>query len=369
VTGTADEVSVFLRAFKYLWPERFLPEPEQADPFAERTPQGPGKTGVLLINLGTPQAPTRQEIRRYLAEFLSDPRVIEIPRYLWWPILHGLILRLRPGKLAPRYREIWMEEGSPLMVYSRRQADGVSRILAAHGVRAEVALGMRYGSPSVADAMAGLRRNGCERILVVPMYPQYAASTTATAVDAVTSHAARLRDQPELRFVKRFYEDAGYLQAVVGRIESYWRENGRPQKLIMSFHGLPRYSVELGDPYYQECLRTGRLLRERLGLMPEQALVTFQSRFGTARWLEPYTAPTLDALAREGVTEIDVVCPGFVADCLETLEEIQVECRDIFHQAGGKRLRYIPAVNDDPAWIDALADLVQRNLQGWPTQG
>ncbi|ARP87621.1 ferrochelatase [Bordetella genomosp. 9] len=359
---------MFLRAFKYLWPERFLPEPEQADPFEEQT-TGPGKTGVLLVNLGTPQAPTAREIRRYLAEFLSDPRVIEIPRYLWWPILHGLVLTLRPKKLVPRYQGIWMDEGSPLMVYSRRQAQGVSRALSARGVHVEVELGMRYGQPSVAEAVTALRRRGCERILVMPLYPQYAASTTATAVDAVAAYAARLRDQPELRFVKRFHDDGGYLAAVVGRIERYWAEHGRPQKLVMSFHGLPRYSVELGDPYYQDCLRTGRLLRERLGLMPEQAAVTFQSRFGTARWLEPYTAPTLIQLAQEGVTEIDVVCPGFVADCLETLEEIQVECRDAFIAAGGRRLRYIPAVNDDETWIAALAELVQRNLQGWPVQG
>jgi ferrochelatase len=359
---------VFLRAFKYIWPERFLPEPERGDPFAEQPPSGPGKTGVLLVNLGTPRAPTRAEIRRYLGEFLSDPRVIEIPRYLWWPILHGLILTLRPKKLVPRYRDIWMDEGSPLMVYSRRQAEGVARTLDQRGIQVEIALGMRYGSPSVSSAMAELRGRGCERILVVPMYPQYAASTTATAVDAVTRHAARLRDQPELRFIKRFHDDRGYLEAVVGRIEEYWREHGRPQKLVMSFHGLPRYSVELGDPYYQDCLRTGRLLRERLGLMPEQAQVTFQSRFGTARWLEPYTAPTLMEMARDGVTEVDVVCPGFVADCLETLEEIQVECRDAFVGAGGRRLRYIPAVNDDPAWVAALSDMVQRNLQGWPTQ-
>ncbi|ARP80471.1 ferrochelatase [Bordetella genomosp. 8] len=357
---------MFLRAFKYLWPERFLPEPEQADPFEERMVPPLGKTGVLLINLGTPQAATAPEIRRYLGEFLADPRVIEIPRYLWWPILHGLVLTLRPRKLVPRYRGIWMDGGSPLMVYSRRQAEGLSRLLAQRGMQVEVALGMRYGSPSVADAMDELRRRGCERILVVPMYPQYAASTTATVVDAVGRHAARLRDQPELRFIKRFHDDPGYVQAIVGKIERYWAEHGRPQKLVMSFHGLPRYSVELGDPYYQDCLRTGRLLRERLGLMPEQALVTFQSRFGSARWLEPYTAPTVMALARDGVTEVDVVCPGFLADCLETLEEVQVECRDAFIEAGGKRLRYIPALNDDETWIAALSELVQRHLQGWP---
>ena len=366
---------VFLRAFKYLWPERFLPEPERADPFDEAPHCGPGKTGVLLVNLGTLDAPDRKSIRRYLREFLADPRVIEIPRYLWLPILHGLVLTARPKRLEPRYRGVWIDEGpgvlsrgSPLMVYSQRQAEGVRQRLARRGVHAELALAMRYGNPSIPAGIDQLRAAGCERILVVPLYPQYAASTTATVVDAVTRYAARLRDQPELRFVKRFHEDSGYIEAVVGRIESFWRDHGRPEKLVMSFHGLPRYSVELGDPYYQDCLRTGRRLRERLGLMPEQVEVTFQSRFGAARWLEPYTEPTLCELARQGVREVDVVCPGFVADCLETLEEISQECSQAFVAAGGTRLRYIPAVNDDAAWVRALTDIVERNLQGWPTR-
>ena len=203
---------------------------------------------MLLVNLGTPDAPTARDIRKYLGEFLSDPRVIEIPRYLWKPILHGLVLTLRPKKLAPRYAGIWLQDGSPLMVYSRRQAEGVAAALREAGVDATVELGMRYGNPSIPDAIGRLRAQGCERILTVPLYPQYAASTTATVVDAVTRHAGRLRDQPELRFIKRFHEDAFYLDALAGRIESYWREHGRPQKLVMSFHGLPRYSIELGDP-------------------------------------------------------------------------------------------------------------------------
>jgi ferrochelatase len=226
---------------------------------------------------------------------------------------------------------------------------------------------MRYGNPSIPDAIARLRRQGCERILTVPLYPQYAASTTATVVDAVTRHAARLRDQPELRFIKRFHEEPAYLDALAGRIERYWQEHGKPQKLVMSFHGLPRYSIELGDPYYRDCMDTARLLSQRLSLPREQIEVTFQSRFGTARWLEPYTEPTLKVLAAAGTTEVDVVCPGFVADCLETLEEISLECRDAFIGAGGRQFRYIPAVNDDPAWIAGLAGLVERHLQGWPT--
>ena len=264
---------------------------------------------MLLVNLGTPDAPTARDIRKYLGEFLSDPRVIEIPRYLWKPILHGLVLTLRPKKLAPRYAGIWLQDGSPLMVYSRRQAEGVAAALREAGVDATVELGMRYGNPSIPDAIGWLRAQGCERILTVPLYPQYAASTTATVVDAVTRHAGRLRDQPELRFIKRFHEDAFYLDALAGRIESYWREHGRPQKLVMSFHGLPRYSIELGDPYYRDCMETARLLSQRLSLPREQIEVTFQSRFGAARWLEPYTEPTLKMLAAAGVTDVDVVCP------------------------------------------------------------
>lgn len=359
---------MFLRLFKYLWPERFLAEPARGeDPFDDHPPpRGPGRAGVLLVNLGTPDTPSKADIRRYLGEFLSDPRVIEIPGYLWKPILHGLVLTLRPKKLAPRYAGIWLEGGSPLMVYSRQQAEGLSAALGERGLDVPVALAMRYGNPSVAEGITRLREQGCDHILALPLYPQYAASTTATAVDAVTRHAARLRDQPALRFVKRFYDDPAYLDAQAERIRAFWDAQGRPQKLLMSFHGLPRYSIELGDPYYRDCLETARLLRERLGLAAEQVEVAFQSRFGSARWMEPYTEPTLRELARQGVTEVDVVCPGFVADCLETLEEIDQECRHAFMAAGGKRFRYIPALNDSPLWVAGLVDLVQNQLQGWP---
>lgn len=357
---------MFLRLFKYLWPERYLPETGQDDLFNQDPPaREAGKIGVLLVNLGTPDTPGRKDIRKYLGEFLSDPRVIEIPRYLWQPILHGLVLTLRPKKLEPRYASVWLAEGSPLMVYSRRQATGVQAALTAAGIEAVVELGMRYGNPSIPDAISRLRARGCGRILTVPLYPQYAASTTATVVDAVTRHAARLRDQPELRFIKRFHEESAYLDPLAASIEAHWREHGRSQKLVMSFHGLPRYSIELGDPYYRDCMETARLLSQRLSLPREQIEVTFQSRFGTARWLEPYTEPTLKALAASGVTEVDVVCPGFVADCLETMEEIRLECRDAFLGAGGKQFRYIAALNDDPAWVAGLASLVERHLQGW----
>lgn len=357
---------MFLRLFKYLWPERYLPEPAVADPFDENPAvRAPGPVGVLLVNLGTPSTTTPRDIRKYLAAFLSDPRVIEIPRYLWLPILHGLVLARRPRRLQPRYESIWMEGGSPLLVYSQRQAEGVAQALQARGKDVRVQLAMRYGEPSIAQGIAALREQGCDRILTVPLYPQFAASTTATVFDAVASHLAKLRDQPEMRFVKRFHLHPGYLDALAQQISAYWDDNGRPQKLVMSFHGLPRYSVELGDPYYRDCLQTAYALRDRLDLTAEQIEVTFQSRFGAARWLEPYTEPTLKTLAAQGVTEVDVVCPGFVADCLETLEEISQECRDAFLQAGGRQFRYIPALNDHPAWIAGLTDLVDNHLQGW----
>lgn len=357
---------MFLRAFKYLWPERYLPEPRQEDPFAELPAlRGAGRIGVLLVNLGTPDTANRKDIRKYLAQFLSDPRVIEIPRYLWLPILHGLVLTARPKKLEPRYAQIWMEQGSPLLVYSQRQAEGVAQRLKDKGLDIDVELGMRYGNPSIPDAIERLRARGCQRILTVPLYPQYAASTTATVVDAVNRHIGRLRDQPELRFIKRFHTSAGYIDSLAQQIDSFWQAKGKPQKLLMSFHGLPRYSIELGDPYYQDCMETARLLREKLGVPPEQIDVTFQSRFGAARWLEPYTEPTLQELARQGITDVDVVCPGFVADCLETLEEISQECRDTFLAAGGKQFRYIPALNDSAVWIDGLTGLVEQHVQGW----
>lgn len=361
---------MFLRSFKYLWPERFLPEPEQDDPFDTDPPlAAEGPLGVLLVNLGTPQAPTAPAIRRYLAEFLSDPRVIEIPRYLWMPILHGVVLPRRPARLAPRYEAIWMEGGSPLLVYTQRQARALAPLLAERGLDVRVEAAMRYGEPSIAQAIARLRQAGCSRMLTVPLYPQYSASTTATVIDEVGRVAARLRDQPELRYLKRFHVDPGYIGALAGTIQRYWDAHGKPQKLLLSFHGLPRYSIELGDPYYRDCMQTAKALGARLSLASDEIEVSFQSRFGSARWLEPYTEPTLKELARQGVTEVDVVCPGFTADCIETLEEIAQEGRDAFLGAGGQRFRYINALNDDPDWIAALADLVQTQLQGWPGAG
>lgn len=349
-------------------PSRYLPETLRGDPFTTPAVPGGGRVGVVLVNLGTPERAEPREIRRFLAEFLADPRVVELPRALWLPILHSVILPFRPRRIRQKYASVWMPEGSPLMVYSREQCQAVRAELSARGHDVEVVLAMRYGQPSLAEAITRLRQEGCGRILVAPLYPQYSASTTATVVDKVAAHAARLRNQPEFRFIQRFFDDRGYVAAVASSVRAAWAENGRGDKLVMSFHGLPRRSVELGDPYHAECLASGCLIAEALHLGPDDYVVTFQSRFGAARWLEPYTDAVLRALPGEGVRKVDVVCPGFAADCLETLEEIAQEGAAEFREAGGEVLNYIPALNVQPAWIGALTSLLERHMQGWETR-
>ncbi len=338
----------------------FAPEPAHAHGTAPRT-------GVILCNLGTPEAPTPAAVRRYLAEFLSDPRVVEIPRAAWLPILHGIVLRVRPARSAKKYASIWTAEGSPLKVWTERQATLLEGYLGQRGHRVLVRHAMRYGAPQVASVLDAIRAEGADRILVLPLYPQYAASTTASIADAVAAWQRRVRNVPELRFVKHYHDDGGYVDALAARVEEHWRVHGRGDKLVLSFHGLPRRSLTLGDPYHCECLKTGRLLAERLKVRDDDVRVTFQSRFGRAAWLEPYTEPTLIALARAGVARVDVFCPGFTADCLETLEEIDQEARAAFLAAGGKEFRYIACLNDQHAWIAALAAIAIRHLQGWPT--
>jgi ferrochelatase len=330
------------------------------------------RLGVLLINLGTPDAPTPAAVRRYLAEFLSDPRVVEIPAALWRPLLHGIILRLRPAQSAARYQRIWTPEGSPLLVHSQRQKTLLLGYLGARlkalGLPSDhclVELGMRYGRPSLAEALGRLREAHCERILVLPLYPQYAASTTASALDALFAVASRQRRIPALRVVDAYHDDPGYIGALTQSINEYWTRNGRPDRLVLSFHGVPRRSLDLGDPYHCHCLKTARLLVTELGLAPQQYAITFQSRFGRARWLEPYTAATLEALAKQGVRRVDVACPGFVSDCLETLEEIGIEAKAAFLRAGGKEFHAIPCLNERPGWIAALAALALKHLDGW----
>ena len=325
------------------------------------------RVAVLLINLGTPDAPTASALRRYLAQFLSDPRVVEIPRLLWNPILHGIILRVRPAKSALKYASVWLPEGSPLAVWTQRQATLLRGYLGERGHPVLVRHAMRYGNPAIGRVLDELKREGASRILVLPLYPQYAAATTATANDEVMRWAAQQRRQCELRFVNHYHDDAGYIEALARSVLGHWQVHGRGERLLMSFHGVPERTLKLGDPYHCECLKTARLLAERLALKPEQFVVTFQSRFGKAKWLEPYTEPTLKAMAAQGVRHVDVICPGFAADCLETLEEIAQEARAAFIGAGGREFQYIPCLNDRHEWIDALSSIAMRHLQGWDT--
>jgi ferrochelatase len=327
---------------------------------------GVGRPAVLLLNLGTPQAPTAPAVRRYLREFLSDPRVVELPRWLWWPILNGPVLALRPSRSAAKYAAVWTTEGSPLLVGSQRQAAALGAELTSRGRQIDVALAMRYGQPSIDGVMQQLRARRVARLLALPLYPQYSATTTASSIDGVNRVVSRLRDVPEIRWIKHFADDPGYIDALRVSVIEHWQRQGRGECLLMSFHGLPRRNLDLGDPYHCECQKTARLLAEALELQPSAYRVSFQSRFGRARWLEPSTVDTLGALARGGVRRLDVICPGFVADCLETLEEIGIEGQAQFGAAGGQQLRLIPCLNDSTAFIRALADLVERNMQGWP---
>jgi ferrochelatase len=324
------------------------------------------RTAVLVVNLGTPDEPDTAAVRRYLAEFLGDPRVVEIPPLLWKPILHGIILRTRPAKSAAKYASVWTPEGSPLAVWTRKQAALLRGYLGerAHAVLVEHA--MRYGNPSIASVLDRLAAQGATRILVLPLYPQYSAATTGTVNDEVMRWALGRRWQPELRFVGAHHDNDGYIDALAQRMQAHWQTEGRAERLVLSFHGMPARTLDLGDPYFCHCQKTGRLLRERLSLREEQVLVTFQSRFGKAKWLEPYTEPTLVKLAQQGIASVDVFCPGFVADCLETLEEIDMEARKAFLGAGGKTFHYVSALNDRHEWIAALAALAIKHMQGWP---
>ena len=328
----------------------------------------PAHSAVLLVNLGTPDAPTAPALRRYLAEFLSDPRVVEIPRALWWLILHGVILRTRPARSAARYAGVWMPEGSPLAVWTQRQAAALGQRLGAAGHHVTVRHAMRYGNPSLPATLDALRAEGVTRVLVLPLYPQYAAATTASVTDKVLQWASRARRQPELRFVAEYHDDAGYISALAQLLRAHWAAHGRGDKLVLSFHGVPERSLLLGDPYHCHCHKTARLLASHLGLAADEVIVTFQSRLGRAKWLQPYTEPTLQALAASGVKRVDVMCPGFVADCLETLEEIAQEARAAFLAAGGESFSYVPCLNDSPPWIDALTALAEKHLSGWDTR-
>lgn len=325
------------------------------------------KTAVVLVNLGTPDAPTAAALHRYLKQFLSDPRVVEIPKAAWWFILNGIILPLRSSQSAAKYASIWTREGSPLKIHTEKQAMLLRGYLGERGHEVQVAYAMRYGNPSLPQVLDKLKVDGCDRILVLPAYPQYSGTTTASIFDAVFRHYARVRNVPELRLIKHYHDHDAYIQALKKSVLAYWGMHGRPNKLVMSFHGVPKRTLHLGDPYHCECQKTARMLAAQLQLPPEQYLVTFQSRFGKAEWLQPYTAPTLEKLAKEGVRRVDVICPGFTSDCLETLEEIAMEAKSGFLAAGGKEFHYIPCLNESPTWIAALAEIAEQHMIGWPT--
>ena len=323
------------------------------------------RTAIVLCNLGTPDAPTPAALRRYLAEFLGDHRVVEIPRLIWLAILHGIILRVRPAKSAKKYASIWTAQGSPLKVWTQHQAQALQEKFNAKGQDVIVLYAMRYGNPSIASQLDALKAQGVQRILVLPAYPQYSGTTTASVFDAVYHWGLKTRHLPEFRFINHYHDDAGYINALAQSIQSHWQTHGQAQQLVMSFHGVPERTLHLGDPYHCECYKTARLLAEKLQLRKDQYRVTFQSRFGKAKWLEPYTEPTLIELAQQGTASVDLVCPGFTSDCLETLEEIALEAKAAFLGHGGQKFHYIGCLNDNPQWIDALHGVCQTHMGGW----
>ena len=340
---------------------RFRPEP----PHQHGSTQS---TAILLCNLGTPEAATPAALRRYLGEFLSDQRVVEIPKLLWWLIMHGIILRVRPAKSAAKYASIWTPEGSPLKVWTEKQAELLQQWFEQQGQSVRVRPAMRYGQPAIARQLDDLKAAGATRILILPAYPQYSATTTASVCDAVYGWGQKVRTLPELRFINHYHDHPAYIEALASSVRQHWQQHGQAEQLVMSFHGVPQRTLQLGDPYYCECHKTARLLAEHLGLTAQQYRLTFQSRFGKAQWLQPYTEPTLVELAKSGLKRVDVICPGFVSDCLETLEEISQEARQAFLDAGGQEFHYIACLNDRSDWIDAMGQICRQHLGGWPAQ-
>ncbi len=322
----------------------------------------PSRIGVLLVNLGTPEAPTARALRPYLRQFLGDPRVIEYPRLLWRLILDGIILNVRPRRSAKLYAKIWTDEGSPLMVISQKLA---KKLQAAMGDDVKVVLAMRYGRPSIASGLAQLRQTNVNRIIILPLYPQYSATTTGTIFDDVFDVLQTWRWVPEIRTVNNYHDNPLYIQALADSVRDFWEENGSSQRLILSFHGIPKEYAQKGDPYPVYCCQTAQRLAATLDLDKDAWQITFQSRFGPQEWLQPYTDETLTAWGEDGLESVDTICPGFAADCLETLEEMAEENRDIFLEAGGKSYQYIPALNDSPAHVKLLANLVRQHQQGW----
>jgi ferrochelatase len=317
------------------------------------------KTAVLLVNLGTPEQPTPASVRRYLGEFLADPRVVEIPKPIWWLILHGVVLRVRPAKSAKAYQSIWMERGSPLMVFTEDLGAALRDELKERGVDdVAVAIAMRYGKPSIPDQLTRLKESGVRKFIILPLYPQYAAATTASIFDKVAETFSRWRHVPGLWFISDYHLDPGYIAAVASSIEQFWKANGKSELLLFSFHGLPERCRKLGDPYYDQCVSTALAITGKLGVPDNAWKLVFQSRFGKAEWIKPYCVEVLKELPSQGIKSVDVVCPGFAVDCLETLEEIAIANKEVFIEAGGESYRYIPALNASVDHARMLADLI-----------
>lgn len=332
------------------------------------------KTAVLLLNTGSPDKPTTESVREYLAEFLSDPRVVELPRWKWWPILHGIILRTRPAKSAARYQGVWMDEGAPLVVHTKHTVEKLDRLMNEKHSDVRIYWAMCYGHPSVSDVMVQMQKDGIERLLVMPLFAQYAPQTTASCFDAVAHQLVKCRNIPSLRLTHDYHDHPAYIEALRRRIANYWAENGTPMavggKLLMSFHGVPKSCVtEKGDVYEEQCRETARLLAEALLLKEDDWTISFQSRFGREEWLQPYAIDTAKQLGEEALPRLDVVCPGFAADCLETIEEIADELDKIYRAAvpAGKTgdFRYIPALNDSDSAVSAYAEILEKELAGW----
>lgn len=321
------------------------------------------KIGVLLVNLGTPSAPTKRAVRQYLAEFLADPHVVELPAWLWLPFLHGVVLPLRAPKSAALYQKIWTEAGSPLLLFSKKIAEGINATLQQVVKQPiQVELAMRYGSPSIAEKLELFRKNEIKKLIILPLYPQYSGAATGTIFAKVTAILKEWRNVPEVHFINQYGEDSHYIAALSNHIKQHWHAYEQTETLLFSFHGLPHNSIAKGDPYHQQCLQTAELVATDLKLAKDRWQVVFQSRFGKQPWLQPYCDKTLEHLAQQGHQHITVVCPGFAADCLETLEEIAIRNKDIFFAAGGQQLNYIPALNDSPAHLQALTNLIIKNL-------
>jgi len=324
------------------------------------------KIGILITNLGTPEAPTKQALKPYLKQFLSDPRVVEVPKLIWWFVLNGVILNIRPKRSAQAYSTVWSDEGSPLLVHTKNQAAGIAKRFAEkYGSDVVLEYAMRYGQPSVENALNSLLNQGARKVVVLPLYPQYCASTTGSTFDAIANDFTQRRWLPELRFINQYHDNNEYIQCIANSIKAHWKTHERADKLIFSYHGIPKRYLLNGDPYHCQCYKTSRLVAQALNLQADEYTTTFQSRFGREEWLKPYTDHTLKAMPKEGIKSVQMICPGFSADCLETIEEIGEENREYFMENGGERYEYIPALNDSTEHLDMLFSLLESNIQGW----